>query len=318
MNPYVKCVNELNSHILHLCIVQKNYALFFQEKKIQIMKTLLKSLICFTLVSFFMLSSAPISYAQKWTSTKVLLKNKYRKNSFIKVENDKLSTGSIDGNSSTGRWVIEFVQNTEFFRIKKEGTNKYLNMERGPLECSNVPAGYWTSHWKRVHVGGDFYRIVNRFRKGQVLNMEKGPLEASGVPAGYWTSHWEFQTAYLPSVIDVDNNSDDVIESLSGQPNLPHYAIRFSLSTSKSVNDWKGIKIFNKEGVEVCLLETNGDTRGPITSKNFSPGEFGSSIKVEFWKAKAFGVHTHVGTRYLNNRSDQLRGQEILYKWMDE
>ncbi|MCR9286368.1 MAG: RICIN domain-containing protein [Bacteroidetes bacterium] len=282
------------------------------------MKTLLKSLICFTLVSFFMLSSAPISYAQKWTSTKVLLKNKYRKNSFIKVENDKLSTGSIDGNSSTGRWVIEFVQNTEFFRIKKEGTDKYLHLENESLECSNVPAGYWTSHWKRIKAGNGFYRIENRYRKGQVLNMEKGPLEASGVPAGYWTSHWEFQPAYLPLVIHVDNNSDDVVESMSEQPNLPHYSIRFSLSTAKSVKDWKGLKVFNKEGQEVCLLQTIGDNHEPTTSRNFNPGEFGSKIKVEFWKAKAFGVNTHVGTTYLNNHSDELRGMEILYKWMDE
>ncbi len=251
-----------------------------------------------------------------WAATEVLIKNRYRKNSFLKFEGDNLYSGSLDGASENGRWIIEFVPNSYYFRIKKENTNKYLNLEGEFLECSNVSAGHWTSHWKRVHIGGKYFRIENRYRKGQSLNLENGSLDASVQPKGHWTAQWEFQPAYLPSVIDVDNNSDDVIESFSGQPFLSAKKVRFSLSTASGVKDWKGLKVFDKNGKELCILETNGDNHGPVKSKDFDITQFGEKITIEFWKAKIAGVHTHVGTTQVDSNS--CKGQEVSYKWKDE
>lgn len=263
------------------------------------------------LFSLAMVFALPFSTAQAWESTTVMFKNRFRKGNYITFGEGKTAGKEINTLTlESANWEIEFVDQ-QFFRIKKAGTNLYLNTEKGPLDCSNVPAGYWTSHWKRVAVGGGFYRIENRFRKEQVLNMEKGPLVSSNVPEGYWTSHWTIEPAYLPSAIKVDQ--EDFVTRHVNKIGLPQTAATFSLKNEGKENWWKGVKVFDRQGNVICLLETEGNRRGPVSSRNFDRSAFGRSVKVEIWKAKTLGVHTKMKTIYLNYKD--IVGKETAFSF---
>src|SRR5690349_2901033 len=71
--------------------------------------------------------------------------------------------------------------------------------------------------------------------------------------------------------------------------------ITFSLSTVPRVTWWKGIKIFG-DGTwnAVGLLETQNDNHGPVT-QSFDMSQFSDiASRLEFWKAKTFGIHTDI------------------------
>lgn len=267
-----------------------------------------KAIALFSLAMFFAL---PFSTAQAWESTTVMFKNRYRKGNYITLEGDK-TVGKMINNYALNSvyWEIEFVDQ-QHFRIKKAGTNLYLNMEKGPLACSSVPAGYWTSHWKRTPVGGGFYRIENRYRKGQVLNMEKGPLVSSNVPAGYWTSHWAIEPVVLPDAIKVDK--EDFVTRHVNKLGLSQTAATFSFKNEAKESWWKGVKVFDRQGNVICLLETEGNSRGPVYSRNFDRSAFSGRVKVEVWKAKTLGVHTKMATIYLSY--DDIIGKETVFSF---
>lgn len=117
----------------------------------------------------------------------VKIKNRFRKNTFITVQNGRPGSGQVTGDHRSFVWTFEPIAGG-FVRIRAHD-GRYLHVENGPLALGAVPDSFWTSHWKLEPLGS-FVRIRNRFRKDQYLNLEKQPLESSAVPAGFWTSHW--------------------------------------------------------------------------------------------------------------------------------
>ncbi|MDF1699157.1 MAG: hypothetical protein P1U56_25105 [Saprospiraceae bacterium] len=55
----------------------------------------------------------------------------------------------------------------------------------------------------------------------------------------------------------------------------------------------------NGNGEMICLLSTQDNDKGPKYSNKFKMS-YCSKVKIEYWKAKTFGVHTHVGTEYID------------------
>ena len=66
---------------------------------------------------------------------------------------------------------------------------------------------------------------------------------------------------------------------------------------------WKGI------GLNLYEPTLEGERRDGLKCTTISPGR----IDVAYWKAKAFGVHTYVGTRSLDLR--QYMNHEVMFTW---
>jgi len=86
-----------------------------------------------------------------------------------------------------------------------------------------------------------------------------------------------------------------------------------------AVNWWKGIKVFGNDSWdrgEFGLLETENRSRGPISvTLNvgvFTPGQ----AHLEFWKAKAFGVHTDMIHYTFDPKS--FAGKTLNFTWLTD
>lgn len=93
--------------------------------------------------------------------------------------------------------------------------------------------------------------------------------------------------------------------------------IKFCLSSSQNVTWWKGLKVFgNKSWSAAALLVTQDDDHGEAC-RTVSTASLGQNLsRLEFWKAKAFGVHTHMAS-YTFYPSD-LNGKDVHFTWQTD
>lgn len=111
----------------------------------------------------------------------------------------------------------------------------------------------------------------------------------------------------------VDGN-DRIIQKRNS--NTSTTTLRFSLSTASNVTWYKSIKIFDKNNNLLEEIGMQDDQHGPLSSKTYDKSKFNNTVKVEFWKAKAFGIHTHVATKMFD--LDGLLGNKTSFTWMND
>lgn len=129
-------------------------------------------------------------------------------------------------------------------------------------------------------------------------------------PAG---TYYKGNTQPLPQVENlqesytVDNNNLISVSKVA----RTNKTIQFSLKTNESVTWWKGIQVFyhTKDGsIKSQIIQTQGDDHqvwGDVI--DLSDVDPYPPLTVQFWKAKAFGVHTQVG-------SDTFSIEDIINK----
>jgi hypothetical protein len=98
--------------------------------------------------------------------------------------------------------------------------------------------------------------------------------------------------------------------------NIDAGSVQFSFGTLPNISWWKGMKVKDNGGNEILLLETQDASHGPVDSQKYPVSSFGSTIEVEVWKAKTFGVHTDVGHVYLDTGSSN--GHKITFIWQND
>lgn len=92
----------------------------------------------------------------------------------------------------------------------------------------------------------------------------------------------------------------------------------FCLSLTENVSWWKGLKIFNENNSLLGFIARTDDARSrqcdSFTASELSAGD--GIAKVELWKAKAFGVHTHIDT--LEFDPADVEGKRVSFYWISE
>jgi hypothetical protein len=94
-------------------------------------------------------------------------------------------------------------------------------------------------------------------------------------------------------------------------------AVTVVLRSGPAISWWKGIKVFgNGSWNAIGLLETQDHAHGPSTA-TLDLGDFvGGQSRLEFWKAKTFGVHTDVA--HYTFDPVQFAGQTLNFSWMTD
>lgn len=320
------------------------------------MKALISKSIYSCLVLMITLSfSTNISFAQQ-DGDIVALKSRHPSKNFINFQSNRVYHGDIERNVKAGLWVYEEVPVTQYFRLRKAGTDKmYLNAVQGKLVCKFVPPYSESSQWKKIKTDKyGYFRIQNRYNKTAYINSKGGTLKATNVTSDSYTSHWTMKRkdrngnkyadliedksekpkavpvaqpkvepvqpatpvmppAVLGDVVTVDGNNDRVLTNY--EPKMDKNYVTFSFNVNQNITWWKGIKVYNDRGEMICLLSTQDNDKGPKYSKKFSTNNLGK-VKIEYWKAKAFGVHTHVGTEYIDLAT--LKDYNISFKWLND
>ena len=110
-----------------------------------------------------------------------------------------------------------------------------------------------------------------------------------------------------------DGNEVEFFVSNDSKPGTLTVALR----SGPAISWWKGIKVFgNNSSFAIGLLETQDQSHGPITVtlslRDFVPGQ----ARLEFWKAKAFGVHTDM-VHYTFD-PEPFAGQTLNFSWLTD
>lgn len=153
------------------------------------MKTLIKILKRTGFIILIALFVQQIGWTQQVLTT-VLLKNRDKADSYIKVENGALTVGPLKSDVQSGLWDVEDAGDNHYRLKNKLAGNQYLHIKQGQLLLSAVPATDESSHWMRVKVDGtDNYRLENRGNSGQFLHFGNGPT-VDNVSSGNKGAHW--------------------------------------------------------------------------------------------------------------------------------
>ncbi|MEO0770327.1 MAG: hypothetical protein AAFY72_13005 [Cyanobacteria bacterium J06649_4] len=92
----------------------------------------------------------------------------------------------------------------------------------------------------------------------------------------------------------------------------------FCLQLHQDVSWWKGLKIFSGNNTLQGFIARTDEARG-LQCDTFNTDELTSSggvARLEIWKAKAFGVHTHVSTLSVNPLD--VDGKRVRFFWINE
>lgn len=113
------------------------------------------------------------------------------------------------------------------------------------------------------------------------------------------------------------------------------YNVKIHIKLEADSPGWKMIRIFTRDGSAYSLEQEKGrykltighpdypfrpvvDKTSPNNNETFIDAQtsnFGDTFKVEFWKAKFLGVHTHVATEIY--RTEDFDGWETTFNWRD-
>ena len=115
-----------------------------------------------------------------------------------------------------------------------------------------------------------------------------------------------YERLTFPGSVDGNEVQSSWIQSQSGKTEL-------CLEASTNVSWWKGIKVFDAQGKNIGLMVTQDDSR--LNCMSFDNSKLAGG-KLEFWKAKGFGVHTHVETLALNHSN--IDGKKVTLHWINE
>jgi hypothetical protein len=78
---------------------------------------------------------------------------------------------------------------------------------------------------------------------------------------------------------------------------------------------WKMVRMFDRTGREHRIEQENGGFVSNVSMIEMNTNTLGGTFKVEFWKAKFLGVHTHMHTQTFNTAD--FDGYNVTLNWRE-
>lgn len=91
--------------------------------------------------------------------------------------------------------------------------------------------------------------------------------------------------------------------------------VRIALGRAQNVTWWKGFRLVNAQGREIGGI-FGGQDADPVAEHDYSMAEIGSAARLELWKAKFLGVHTH--TYSIGDLTPLTSGTLIEFHWIQD
>lgn len=123
-----------------------------------------------------------------------------------------------------------------------------------------------------------------------------------------WADLWpnsraELQDDHDMIVLSVQNN----VVGVSG--------VRIMLIRAPHVSWWKGFGLVDAQGRQIGGIFGGQDGQA-VTEHDYSMAEVGRAVRLELWKAKALGVHTH--TYSIANLGPLAQGTVVELRWVQD
>lgn len=123
-----------------------------------------------------------------------------------------------------------------------------------------------------------------------------------------WSNLWPNSRAELQDdhdliVLSVQNN----VIGVSG--------VRISLIRAPHITWWKGFGLVDAQGRQIGGI-FGGQDADHVTEHDYSMAEVGQAVRLELWKAKGLGIHTH--TYSIANLAPLAQGTVIELRWVQD
>lgn len=123
-----------------------------------------------------------------------------------------------------------------------------------------------------------------------------------------WSDFW-------PSNRGVLQDDHDMIVLSVTRNVLGVSGVRIALRRAQNVTWWKGFRLVNAQGQEIGGI-FGGQDADPMNEHDYSMAEIGSAARLELWKAKFLGVHTHTYT--IGDLTPLTYGTLIEFYWVQD
>lgn len=123
-----------------------------------------------------------------------------------------------------------------------------------------------------------------------------------------WSDLWPSSRAELPDDHDV------IVVSITRQV-LGVSGVRISVQNATNVTWWKGFALVNALGQPIRGI-FGGEGADQFTERDYTMADVGSAARLQLWKAKFLGVHTHTYT--IADLSPLTAGTVIEFRWVQD
>lgn len=80
------------------------------------------------------------------------LKNRWKPDEFIHVEQPQPASGTIQPGWHSAQWILEPIDQ-HYYKIKNLWRSEYLHIQNGAIQCGAIQPGWWSAHWDLVKTG---------------------------------------------------------------------------------------------------------------------------------------------------------------------
>lgn len=148
------------------------------------------------------------------------LKNRWKPDEFIHVEQPQPASGTIQPGWHSAQWILEPIDQ-HYYKIKNLWRSEYLHIQDGAIQCGAIQPGWWSAQWTLEPVEGtSFFRIRNRWKPDVAIHNQNGVLEASAIQLGWWSAQWDVvetgttalappQSSAIPTTISITKRGDN-------------------------------------------------------------------------------------------------------------
>lgn len=123
-----------------------------------------------------------------------------------------------------------------------------------------------------------------------------------------WTAFWPTNRGEL-------QDDHDVIVASIARNVVGVSGVRITLSRAPNVTWWKGFALINAQGQPIRGIAGSQDADGGV-ERDFSVAEVAGAVRLELWKAKLLGVHTHTYT--LTDLAPLGPGTVVDFYWVQD
>ncbi len=209
--------------------------------------------------------------------------------------------------------------------VDKNGAKMMIERQEGLASTSNVlqldksrfGSEFKIEFWKAKFLGVHTYMTSETYRLNDFLGKTITFTWYEGIPKNDDGKPRPVDSTPINDTLKIDVANEVTVKTADNLKDgkLERGAIKINMNTAKGITWWRAIKVFDSRG-NVMLIEKQVGKYLTSDAIEIDRGRLASTVKIELWKAKFAGVHTHMKT--LTYDSERLNGRTLTISWDKE
>jgi hypothetical protein len=212
----------------------------------------------------------------------------------------------LDADGTWWKMLRVFDKNGRANYIEQEGGRYLNNKDVIEIDSRNLDSTFKLEFWKAKLLGVHTYLMTEVYRKQDFEGRAVKFIWKQGLE-GPDSDLAPDPTAPIAETVKIEGKNVAIRSSDEGRKG--YATIKFQTD----VDWWTAVKIFDRSGKARLIEKVNGRYNPPTQTLVMPISAFPSEINLEFWTAKAFGVHTHLASKKLTR--ERFDGRTVTISW---